>query len=75
MSLKTLVLASFSALALSGCGQTAVKTVCPPIINYDVPFLNKLADELDAAPDDSAMVRAVLDYRALRDMIRACGGR
>jgi hypothetical protein len=58
---------------LAACGAT-VQTVCPPLKSYDQPFLSRLADELERAPGESAMVRAVLDYRELRDMIRACKG-
>lgn len=58
---------------LVACGTT-VKTVCPPLKAYDQPFMERLADELEAAPQGSAMARAVIDYRALRDIIRACGG-
>jgi hypothetical protein len=59
------------AAADAGCGTT-VQTVCPPLVEYDQPFMNRLADELSAAPADSAMTRAVVDYRRLRDVVRAC---
>lgn len=71
---KTFAAASFSAL-LSGCAQTVVvKTVCPPIVNYDAPYMTRLANEVDAMPADAAAVRAIIDYRQLRDVIRACKG-
>jgi hypothetical protein len=69
MWLRIFVLASFSALA--GCAATPV-VVCPPIREYDRAFMTRLADELDRAPAGSAMAQAVVDYRALRDVIRAC---
>ena len=56
---------------LGACGAT-VQTVCPPLVVYDQPFLSRLADELERAPSDSAMAKAVIDYRELRDMVRAC---
>jgi hypothetical protein len=69
MSPRIFALAASSLLA--GCGTT-VQTVCPPLVEYDQPFMRRLADELDAAPSGSAMARAVVDYRRLRDVVRAC---
>ena len=70
--------AAFSALALlalAGCGHSVVvKNQCPPIVEYQQPFLNKLADEVDRMPLDSAALKAIIDYRRLRDVIRACKG-
>jgi hypothetical protein len=45
---------------------------CPPLREYDLAFMNRLADEMEAAAEDSAMVKAIIDYRMLRDVIRAC---
>ena len=44
-----------------------------PLVAYDRPFELAVADELKAAPD-SALARAVTDYRELRQMVRACKG-
>lgn len=71
MWLRIFALASFS---LAGC-QPAPAVVCPPLVEYDDAFRARLADELDRAPAGSAMVTAVIDYRRLRDVVRACGGR
>lgn len=69
---RAFALAIFSAL-LAGCGQTVVvKTVCPPIVNYDQPYMTRLANEVEAMPADAAALRAIIDYRQLRDVIRAC---
>jgi hypothetical protein len=35
--------------------------------------MQRLADEMDRLPPESAMIRVVIDYRRLRDLIRACG--
>lgn len=56
---------------LVGCLSAPV-SVCPPLREYDQTFMTRLADELDRVPADSAMVQAIVDYRALRDVIRAC---
>lgn len=66
-------IAAFSLL-LAGCGGTVVKTVCPPLTQYDRAFNLRLADEVDALPADSAVVQALVDYKRLRDIVRACGG-
>jgi hypothetical protein len=68
MSPKTLVLVASSLLA--GCHTTVA--VCPPLVAYDQPFMTRLAAELEAAQVGSAMAKAVVDYRRLRDVIRAC---
>lgn len=56
---------------LAACSPT-VKTTCPPLVEYDQAFMDRLATEIDGLPSDSAMVRVVVDYRRLRDLTRAC---
>lgn len=73
MWFKIFAAASFSALALAGCTPTVVvRTQCAPLVAYDQPYMDRLADEVKALPDNSAVVRAIVDYRQLRDIIRAC---
>ena len=45
-------------------------TTCPPIKKYDRKFQNKLADEIEAAPEDAAFPVAIQDYGVLRAQIR-----
>lgn len=73
MLLTKCVTIAFS-LFLIGCstGQTAFKAVCPSIIEYDKKFLDRLANETEKLPENSALLRVVLDYRQLRDSIHAC---
>jgi hypothetical protein len=67
--------ALLACLLMAACQpQVAVKTVCPPLIDYDPAFLNSAADELDRLPAGSPVARLVIDYRQLRDMVRACKG-
>lgn len=69
MFAKTFALASFSLLA--ACAPTVVvKTECPPLVNYDQAFMSQLSDEL--ATSGPAVQRAIVDYRQLRDVVRAC---
>lgn len=63
------------AAALAACTPSVVvETRCPALAEYDQPFLNRLADDIDRMPPDSAALRAIIDYRQLRDTIRACKG-
>jgi hypothetical protein len=36
--------------------------------------MERLADEMEQAATNSAMVQAIIDYRMLRDIVRACRG-
>lgn len=63
----------FSVL-LAGCAAPAVVVQCPSLVEYDRAFMQRLADEVDRLPSESAIVRAIIDYRRLRDLTRACGG-
>ena len=56
-------------LLLSGC---ATASVCPSLVDYSPEFNEGLTEELMPLDDDSALVRAVLDYDALRAQVRAC---
>jgi hypothetical protein len=51
-----------------------VKVSCPPLREYDRAFMERLADEMEQAATNSAMVQAIIDYRMLRDIVRACRG-
>jgi len=58
---------------LAGC-QTVPVAVCPPLKEYPESFSQRLANEMEAMPADSATVEAIADYIATRDAIRACRG-
>lgn len=65
------LLAALSVAGLASCAGQAVSE-CPPLVAYDQATLDRLADELEAAPADAAWPAFIVDYRALRDQIRAC---
>jgi hypothetical protein len=67
---KIFALVAFS-IVFASCAPSVVVT-CPPLREYDRAFMSRLADEMEAAAEDSAMVKAIIDYRMLRDVIRAC---
>lgn len=47
-------------------------SVCPRIVEYSKEFQGRLADEIQALPQGSALLDAMLDYRRLRGELRAC---
>lgn len=48
--------------------------MCPPAVEYDQPFLNRAADELDLLPVGSAVEDMLADYSVLRRQVVACRG-
>lgn len=64
------VLALLAAFLVAGCLKTVVSEA-PPLVEYDQATLNQLADEIEAAPPGAVWPRFIVDYRVLRDQIRA----
>ncbi len=68
------------ALALSLCAgcasggfeRGAGALFCPALVAYPPEFSAQLAAETARLPEDSAILRALLDYAVLRDQVRAC---
>ena len=46
-------------------------TRCPDLVQYDIAFREKAANELSALPVDSAAKKMIADYITLRDKCRA----
>jgi hypothetical protein len=60
---------------LSGCAtEPSEKPACPQEQVYSDAFLNKLADEVEALPDNSPLLIIVIDYKSLRNGAKACRG-
>lgn len=67
------VLLLTATLWLSACVTAPSEpSVCPHPVEYSPEFQARLADELMALPNNSAMVRAMIDYGRLRAELRAC---
>ena len=65
-----------AALLAAACTPVpVVKTVCPPIKEYDAEFLQSAARDMERLPGGSPVAQLVVDYRQLRDVIRACEAR
>ena len=67
--MRTLALGTL--FMLTACHMPIV-TACPPVPTYSPEFQWRLADEIHALPLDSALGQAVIDYKRLRDQLRAC---
>lgn len=68
--MKLIVIAA-ATIALAAC-HAIPNGACPVLIKYDAEFNEHLANEVANLPADSAALRAVRDYIALRDQVRAC---
>lgn len=66
---RVIALAALASL-LTACGGAV--SSCPPLVEYDQAFRDRLADELGKLPWESATVQAISDYAVLRDQVRAC---
>jgi hypothetical protein len=64
-------LALAAAFMMAAC-HAPVVTACPPVPIYSPEFQWRLADEIHALPPDSALGQAIIDYKRLRDQLRAC---
>jgi len=49
-----------------------VQIICPRLIEYSPELLAKAADEVDALPQNSALVVLLNDYGGQRNRARAC---
>jgi len=61
-------------ISLIGCAKATsdLEIYCPSVSQYTQEFQNKLADELQSLPSDTAISEALTDYIVLRDKIRKC---
>jgi len=61
-------------LWLSGCamGGSDTRVPCPPVVEYTSAEQARAADEVEALPDGTVIVRMLGDYAVLRDQARAC---
>jgi len=60
---------------LSACTTASfdpVIWVCPPVVEYDVGFQARAAEEVLALPDGSAFVEMLSDYAVMREQAQVC---
>lgn len=63
-------------LWLTGCAMGGFDALapCPPVVEYTTAEQARAADEVEALPEGSVIVRMLSDYAVLRDQARANGG-
>ena len=60
---------------LSACatvGSERVVSACPPVVKYNHAEQKRVAIEVEALPDDSALTEWIADYSVLREQARSC---
>ena len=64
-------------ISLTACatgGSDPGGGVCPPVVAYDQAARDRAAVEMEALPEDAALVWMVADYSVMRAQARACAG-
>jgi len=63
-------------ILLTGCttgsSEQRSVSVCPPVVEYTLEEQRRVADEVDALPEGSAIVGWLADYTVLRGQLRVC---
>jgi hypothetical protein len=67
---RGLVIAVALSAFLQGCASLG--GVCPPLVEYSEEDQRRLRTELATVAEDSEIVEFLLDYRVLRQQVRAC---
>lgn len=60
---------------LTGCATASSKPVigvCPPVMEYDVEFQARAAEEVHVLSNGSAVVEMLSDYAVIREQARGC---
>ncbi|MBI0075527.1 hypothetical protein H3T59_07825 [Commensalibacter sp. M0357] len=67
-----ILLAAVFLAACSSSPRVVYRIECPPLRDYTSQSQEKLSSEIKALKPDSEIIRYLLDYKSLRDMIMAC---
>ena len=67
-----LAIATISLTACATGGSDPGSAVCPPVVVYDQALQDRAAAELEALPDDAALVGLMADYALMRAQARVC---
>ncbi len=62
-------------ILLTACatgGSDRGGAVCPPVVGYDQSVRERAAAELEALPEDTALVGMMADYAVMRAQARVC---
>lgn len=56
----------------TGSSEWRATGVCPPVVDYTRDEQRRMAEEVEALPQDSVIVGWLVDYAVLRGQVRAC---
>ncbi|MFV0410418.1 MAG: hypothetical protein ACK5LJ_12210 [Paracoccus sp. (in: a-proteobacteria)] len=68
------MIATISLTACATGGFDRGSAVCPPVVAYDQAMRDRAAAELEALPEDAALVGMMADYAVMRAQARVCAG-
>lgn len=68
----TLLALALNLLTACGTASSNPACVCPPIKEYSREFQDKLAKEIEAAPNNAVFLKALEDYELERGQLRQC---
>ena len=60
---------------LSACATVSsepVVGICPPVVEYSAAEQARVVSEVEALPDDAALINWLSDYSVLREQARSC---
>lgn len=73
---KLLGVLAVGMIFLTGCAtgssEWRATGVCPPVVEYSRDEQRRMAEEVEALPEDSVIVGWLADYAVLRGQVRAC---
>ena len=69
---SALAVATILLTACTRVNSDAPTSVCPPVVHYSRTEQARVADELAALPEGTAIAEWLADYAVLRDQARAC---
>ena len=69
-----LVIATSLLSACATGGSDPGGAACPPVVGYDQAVQDRAAAELEALPEDAALVEMMADYAVMRAQARVCAG-
>ena len=55
-------------------GVSETSAPCPPVVDYTAADQVRAADELEALPEDAALVGMMAEYAVIRAQARVCAG-
>jgi hypothetical protein len=73
-----LVVLAIAASLPSACGRAGsddpIVAACPPVVGYAAELQARVAVEVEALPEGSAVPDLLSDYAVMRDQALACAG-